>query len=194
VKAPRRPETAQADDAERVIAATRDWLERAVIGLGLCPFAEAPYVRDRIRFRVSAQESTDGLVEELAAELRYLLDADPTVCETTLLIHPHVLNDFGDYNQFLDDADAVVAALGFEGELQVASFHPAYRFADSEPNDVSNCTNRSPYPMLHLLREASVTRAVETFPGVHDIGANNIATLRALGAAGWRALWTQSEG
>jgi hypothetical protein len=191
VSAPRRPPTARAD-AERVLAETRDWLERAVIGLNLCPFAEGAYRRERIRYGVSAHESTRGLLEELAAELRWLHAADPAVCETSLLIHPYVLGDFGDYNQFLDEADAAVAALGLEGELQIASFHPGYRFADSEPDDVANCTNRSPYPMLHLLREASVTRAVETFAGVHEIGEKNIATLRALGEAGWRALWTRS--
>jgi uncharacterized protein len=191
VIAPRRPRTAQADDA--VVAATRDWLERAVIGLRLCPFAEGPYVRGRIRFRVSAQESSSGLLEELVEELRYLHGVEPALCETTLLIHPRVLNDFGDYNQFLDEADAAVAALGLEGELQIASFHPAYRFAGTEPNDVENCTNRSPYPMLHLLREASVTRALEMFPNAGEIGDRNIATLRALGAQGWRALWERRD-
>jgi uncharacterized protein len=191
VTPPRRPDAAQTENAERVIAATRDWLERAVIGLGLCPFAEGAHVRERIRYRVSSQQSTTGLLEDLAEELRYLQGADPTVCETTLLIHPQVLNDFADYNQFLDDADAAVAALGLEGELQVASFHPDYQFADTQPDDVRNCTNRSPFPTLHLLREASVTRALETFPAVHEIGDKNMATLSSLGAAGWRALWNR---
>jgi hypothetical protein len=190
---PRRPPAAHAENPERVIAATRDWVERAVIGLGLCPFAEGAHLRDRIRYRVSAQRSTAGLLEELAEELRYLHVADPALCETTLLIHPHVLNDFGDYNQFLDAADAAVAALGLEGELQIASFHPDYQFAGTATDDVCNCTNRSPFPTLHLLREASVTRAVETFPAVHEIGEKNIATLTALGADGWRALWAARE-
>jgi uncharacterized protein len=180
----------EADSADRVIAVTRDWLQTAVIGLGLCPFAEHAHARDRIRYRVSAQRSTAGLVDDLAEELRYLHDADAALWETTLLIHPHVLDDFGDYNEFLDEADATVAALGLEGELQVASFHPAYRFAGTDAEDVTNCTNRSPYPTLHLLREASVTRAVETFPNVHEIGDKNMATLSALGADGWRALWS----
>jgi hypothetical protein len=191
VTPPRRPEAAQTENAERVIAATREWLERAVIGLGLCPFAEGAHLRERIRYRVSAQQSTTGLLEHLAEELRYLQGADPALCETSLLIHPQVLNDFADYNQFLDEADAAVAALGLEGELQVASFHPDYQFADTDPDDVRNCTNRSPFPTLHLLREASVTRALETFPTVHEIGDKNMATLSALGAAGWRALWTR---
>jgi hypothetical protein len=189
VISPRRPSAAPPDNVERVVAATRDWLEKAVIGLGLCPFAA--HARERIRYRVSAQESTTGLLEDLAEELRYLQDADPALCETTLLVHPRVLTDFDDYNQFLDDADAAVVALGLDGELQIASFHPDYRFEGSEPDDVRNCTNRSPYPLLHLLREASVTRAVETFLGVHEIGAKNMATMSALGEAGWRALWSR---
>jgi uncharacterized protein len=179
---------------DEIIAATRSWLEKAVIGLRLCPFAEGVHTLDRIRYRVSAQQSATALIADLAAELGYLQAADPAVCETTLLIHPHVLNDFGDYNQFLDEADAAVAALGLEGELQVASFHPDYQFAGTAADDVENCSNRSPYPMLHLLRESSVARAVETFPGVDEIGANNIATLNSLGAAGWqqlKAAWTR---
>jgi uncharacterized protein len=173
---------------ERVIAATQNWLEKAVIGLRLCPFAATPYLRGLIRYRVSEQRSSEGLAEELEQELLRLAAADPLVCETTLLIHPHVLGDFLDYNQFLNQADAVVAALGLEGVLQVASFHPAYQFAGSGPDDVENGSNRSPYPMLHLLREASVQRAAETFPAVGEIGNRNIATLRELGAAGLRDL------
>jgi hypothetical protein len=174
--------------AEPVVAATRNWLEKAVIGLRLCPFAASPYWRGLIRYRVSEQRSCEGLAEELAQELLHLAAADPLLCETSLLIHPHVLGDFLDYNQFLDQADAVVAAQGLTGVLQVASFHPKYQFAGSEPDDVENYSNRSPYPMLHLLREASVTRAAATFPDVSEIGNRNIATLRELGAAGFRAL------
>jgi hypothetical protein len=177
-------------EAEHFVTATRDWLEKAVIGLGLCPFAEHVYRGGQLHFKVSGETSTSGLVKDLVAELQRLHAADPAVLETTLLIHPHVLGNFDDYNQFLDDADATVRALGFEGELQVASFHPAYQFAGSGADDVANCTNRSPYQMLHLLREASVTRAVECFPGVHEIGDRNAATLSALGHAGWRRLWT----
>lgn len=179
-------------EAERVVAATRDWLEKAVLGLCLCPFAAAPYRREQIRFRVSEQRSPDGLVHELRQELEYLHAADPEVCETSLLIHPHVLTDFGDYNDFLDTADATVRALGLEGTLQIASFHPAYQFAGSAPTDVENYSNRSPYPLLHLLREASVTRAVAAFPEASEIVDRNLATLRALGTAGWRALMAPS--
>jgi hypothetical protein len=166
-------------------------LEKAVIGLRLCPFAAAPYRREQIRYRVSEQRSTSGLAQELTEELEYLRTADPQLCETSLLIHPHVLADFGDYNEFLGEAEARVRALDLEGALQIASFHPTYRFAGSAPNDVENYSNRSPYPMLHLLREASVTRAVATFPGVNEIVGRNKVTLRELGTTGWRELWTQ---
>jgi len=176
------------ESAEQVVAATRGWLEKAVIGLRLCPFAAGPFARGQIRYSVSEQESTDGLAQELARELTHLHAADPLLCETSLLIHPRVLNDFADYNQFLDRAEATLIAMNLAGELQIASFHPAYQFAGSAPNAVENYSNRSPYPMLHLLREASVTRAVATFPEVNEIGDRNIATLRALGEAGWREL------
>jgi hypothetical protein len=174
--------------AERVVAATRNWLEKAVIGLRLCPFAASPYLRGLVRYRVSEQQSCEGLAEELAQELLHLAAADPLLCETSLLIHPHVLGDFLDYNQFLDRADAVVAALGLTGVLQIASFHPQYQFAGSAPDDVENCSNRSPYPMLHLLREVSVARASATFAEVSEIGTRNAATLRKLGAACFRDL------
>lgn len=177
--------------AEQVVAATRSWLERAVIGLGLCPFAEAVHLRNQIRYRVSEQVSIAGLVQELTEELQQLHAADPLRCETSLLIHPQVLNDFGDYNEFLNEADAVVRSLGLEGELQIASFHPQYRFADSEPDDMANYSNRSPHPMLHLLREASVSRAVASYPQVDEIGVRNIGTLRRLGHDGWCGLWTR---
>jgi hypothetical protein len=185
--------TAHAElDAHQVVDATREWLEKAVIGLGLCPFAEHAFASDRIRYRVSVQTSAASLLQELAEELEHLHATDGAVLETTLLIHPHVLGSFEDYNQFLNEADATVAALRLEGEIQVASFHPDYRFAGTAPDAMENYTNRSPYPMLHLLREASVTRAVDTFPHVHEIGANNVATLNALGQAGWRRLWERS--
>jgi hypothetical protein len=176
------------ESAEHVIAETRHWVEKAVIGLRLCPFAATPYLRGQVRYRVSEQATAPKLAEDLAEELKYLAATDPEVCETSLLIHPYVLRDFLDYNQFLDQADATVASLGLEGELQIASFHPAYRFAGSAPDDIENYSNRSPYPMLHILREASVQRASMTFPEVHEIGNRNMATLRELGDAGWREL------
>jgi hypothetical protein len=176
------------ESAERVIAKTREWLEKAVIGLKLCPFAATPYQRGQVRYRVSEQTTVAGLAEELAEELRYLGAADPNVCETSLLIHPRVLHDFLDYNDFLDRADATVESLGLTGELQIASFHPAYQFAGTAPDDIENYTNRSPYPMLHLLREASIERAAVTLERADEIAERNIATLRELGDAGWRAL------
>lgn len=177
--------------AEQAIAATRDWLERAVIGQQLCPFAAGPYLSNRVRLCVSEQRSTAGLLDELCHELQALQDADPLQCETTLLVHPQVLTDFLDYNAFLDECDGAVAQLGLEGELQVASFHPDYQFAGTSEQDITNFTNRSPYPMLHLLREASITRAVASFPGIDEIGPRNMATLRRLGHEGWRRLWPQ---
>jgi hypothetical protein len=171
-----------------VRAATRRWLERAVIGLNLCPFARAPFVQQRVHVRVSRARSEQALLDDLREELEALHAADPLFRETTLLIHPGVLTDFLDYNDFLDAADATVLALGLEGELQVASFHPDYRFADTSADAIENCTNRSPYPTLHLLRESSVERALETMVDTDDIYRRNIETLRHLGADGWRAL------
>jgi hypothetical protein len=171
------------------VAATRNWLEKAVIGLRLCPFAAEAHRGERIRYRVSAESSNTGLLEELCQELEWLRDADPQQCETTLLIHPQALVDFDDYNQFLDEADAAVLALGLEGELQVASFHPQYQFGGTGADDIENYTNRSPYPMLHLLREDSIARAVAGFAGASEIGARNVETLRRLGHEGWRRLW-----
>ena len=164
-------------------------MERSVIGLNLCPFAESVYRGDRVRFRVSEQRSAAALLEELRAELVYLNAADPLSCETTLLIHPWVLVDFIEYNDFLDVCETTIRELGLEGELQVASFHPQYQFAGTQPEDIENYTNRSPYPMLHLLRESSVERAIAAVPDTDEIYRRNIRTLRDLGHAGWRRLW-----
>jgi uncharacterized protein len=142
-----------------------------------------------VSFRVSEQRSAAGLVEDLHDALIALQAADPAQCETALLIHPWVLNDFIEYNEFLDVCDAVVADLGLEGELQVASFHPHYQFADTQPEDIANYTNRSPYPMLHLLRESSVERAIAAVGDTDAIYLRNIRTLRQLGHSGWQALW-----
>lgn len=175
-------------DSAAVIAATRDWVDKAVIGLNLCPFAKAVQVKGQVRYAVSGAADDDALLRDLTAELESLRDADPSEIDTTLLIHPHVLGDFLDYNTFLDVADAAVEALGLEGILQVASFHPHYQFAGTAPDDIENFTNRSPYPTLHLLREASVGRAVAAFPEAADIFETNMQTLDKLGIAGWRAL------
>ena len=138
---------------------------------------------------VSEQRNPPGLLDELRSELLFLAAADPVRCETTLLIHPLVLTDFLEYNAFLARCDAVVADLDLEGELQVASFHPRYQFAGSQPDDIENCTNRSPYPMLHILRETSVARAVAAVGDSSEIYRRNMRTMRALGPAGWRRLW-----
>ncbi len=172
-------------DPTAIIAATRNWLERAVIGLNLCPFAKAVHVRGQIRYVVSTAASEDELLADLLHELEYLYDADPEQVETTLLIHPQVLNDFLDYNDFLEVADAAVSELDLDGEVQVASFHPDYQFADSPGDDIANYSNRAPFPTLHLLRESSVARAVAAFPDAAHIYQRNIDTLRALGHAGW---------
>lgn len=165
---------------------TRAWLERVVIGLNLCPFAKAVHVRERIRFCLSDATDEETLLADLEDELRRLAAVDENVVETTLLILPGVLGDFLDYNDFLDRADTALERLGVDGDIQVASFHPDYRFADVEADDPANCTNRSPLPLLHLLRQSSVDRAVAAFPDAADIYERNIATLRSIGVAGWQ--------
>ena len=175
-------------DDEQIIAATRNWLEKAVIGLNLCPFAKAVHVKQQVRYVVSNATTAEALLETLMDELQRLSDTDPETTDTTLLIHPFVLNDFLDYNEFLDVADAAVEDMQLDGELQVASFHPDYQFADSDVNDIGNYSNRSPYPILHLLREESISRAVEAFPEAEDIFDKNIATLEKLGHDGWDKL------
>ncbi|WP_414637023.1 DUF1415 domain-containing protein [Arenimonas sp.] len=176
---------------EVVLAAMRDWLEKAVIGLNLCPFAKAVHVKRQVRYVVSQAATEEALLEDLLHELQLLASADPGDIETTLLVHPGVLGDFLDYNDFLDIADAAVEELGLDGVLQVASFHPQYQFADSEPDDMANFSNRAPYPTLHLLREDSVDKAVAAFPEADRIYEANIRTLRELGPAGWRRLFTK---
>lgn len=170
------------------IAETRRWLERAVIGLNLCPFAKAVHAKDQVRFVLSEASDTEALLHQLHDELLWLQAADPQQTDTTLIVHPYVLGHFLDYNDFLDLADALVAELGLEGDIQVASFHPDYQFAGAAPDDIGNFTNRAPYPTLHLLREASVERAVAAFPDPDAIVERNLATLDALGHEGWRKL------
>jgi hypothetical protein len=170
----------------QVCESTRAWLQRVVIGLNLCPFAKAVEVKGQIRYVVSEAREPAALREALATELRALAAAEPELVDTTLLIHPLVLGDFLAYNDFLDDAEALVEELGLSGRIQIASFHPHYQFAGTAPDDIANYTNRSPYPMLHLLREASVSRALATFAQPSRIFENNIERLRALGHDGLR--------
>lgn len=167
---------------------TRAWVHHAVIGLNLCPFARAVQVRGQVRYVVSEARTPDDLLAALEAELRFLAAADPAATDTTLLIHPWVLTDFLEFNAFLGDAEQAVEALGLTGVLQVASFHPGYQFAGTEPGDVTNATNQSPYPTLHLLREDSIGRAVDSMEDPAEIYEANLRTLRELGPEGWQAL------
>ena len=164
------------------IAATTAWLERVVIGLNLCPFAKAVHVKRQIRYFVSEASLPVALLCDLKRELILLASADPERIESTLLIHPDVLNDFAEYNDFLAVCDWAIAELELVGIVQIASFHPQYQFAGTKLKDVTNYSNRSPFPTLHLLREESVTRAVDTYPDAAVIYKKNIATLKKLGA------------
>lgn len=175
-------------DDDQIIAATQNWLEKAVIGLNLCPFAKAVHVKQQVRYVVSSATGPEQLLEELMNELQLLSDTPAEEVDTTLLIHPFVLTDFLDYNEFLDVADAAVEDMQLDGELQVASFHPDYQFAETDANDIGNYTNRAPYPILHLLREGSIEGAVEAFPEAEQIFEKNIETLEQLGHDGWDKL------
>lgn len=175
------------NDAQ-VLEATRLWLEKAVIGLNLCPFAKAVYVKNQVRLVVSKARHADDLLEELDRELDLLVASPAEEIDTTLLIHPSLFEDFLDFNDFLEVAEGVVDEHGLEGVVQLASFHPRFQFDGSEPDDISNFTNRAPFAIIHLLREASVERAVEAFPEAEGIFEANIVTLEKLGLAGWKAL------
>lgn len=175
---------------EDILTATQTWLEKAVIGLNLCPFAKAVHIKQQIRYVVSQARTPEDLLKDLMAELEVLAEANPEQIETTLLIHPAVLLDFLDYNDFLDVADGALEEMDLDGLIQVASFHPDYQFAGSDTDDIENYTNRSPFPMLHLLREESVDRAVLTFPDADVIYEKNMETMRALGHEGWRRLFS----
>lgn len=176
-----------------LIADTRRWIERAVIGLNLCPFAKAVVAKGQVRYVLSDATTPEALLETLGEELLRLRDTPADDIDTTLIVHPQVLADFLDYNDFLDDADTLVEQLGLDGELQVASFHPQYQFAGSREDDVANGTNRSPWPTLHLLREDSVARAVAAFPDPDAIVERNVATLEKLGREGWERLLARED-
>ena len=173
------------DDA---VNATRHWLEEAVIGLNLCPFAKGVHAKGQVRYVVSDAHDEEALLADLEHELHALLAAAPEEVDTTLLIHPGVLGGFDEFVRFLDLVEVVLNMQRLQGVLQVASFHPDYVFADTDRDDITNCSNRSPYPTLHLLREASLDRAVAAFPDAATIYERNMQTLRALGHDGWRAL------
>lgn len=177
-----------------IVTSVETWLERAVIGLNLCPFARAVHVRKQIRYVVSTATEPDQLVRALTEELTHLHGCDPQITDTTLLIHPWILEDFSEYNEFLDIADVILSGMDLEGEIQIASFHPDYQFSGTQRDDVSNYTNRAPYPILHLLREDSIDRAVASVPNTDDIYKRNIATLKNLGRDGWSRLFNKNDG
>ena len=164
---------------DKIKQATRKWLETIVIDLNLCPFAKTEYLNKRVRFSVSAAESQERLLQDLVIELAVLNKrAD---LQTTMLITPNNLQKFDTYNQFLDFTDALLAQMKLEGVFQIASFHPDYQFAGTKTTDVENYTNRSPYPVLHILREASVEKAVKAHPNTEQIAQENIKRLREIG-------------
>ena len=179
-------------NTDEVIAATRSWLEKAVIGLNLCPFAKAVYLKNQVRLIVSSAKHTDSFLEELDRELGFLAAADPEVLDTTLLIHPTLLSDFLDFNDFLELAESAVEEQGLEGTIQIASFHPHFQFEGTAPENMGNYTNRAPFPILHLLREASIERVTTDASVAETIVQRNIKTLETLGQDGWNALWKSS--
>ena len=182
----------------RMVKDTLRWLERAVIGLNLCPFAKAVYVKGQVHCTVSQASNLEALRDDLLQALKDLVAHEPDERDTTLLIIQNLLQDFVDYNDFLNVADDCLLALDLEGEIQIASFHPQYQFAGTDEDDITNFTNRSPYPTLHLIREASIDRAVAAFPDAEDIFEANMATMNQLGLQGWQDLnvgptWPQND-
>ena len=175
-------------DAAIVWQDTVRWLERAVIGLNLCPFAKGVHGKGQIHYVVSSATEGAQLLQELGDELKALAEISPEERDTTLLIAPACFPDFLDFNDFLELADQLLNALDLEGTLQIASFHPAFQFGGTTADDVTNCTNRAPYPTLHLLREDSIDRAVAAFPEAETIYERNMQVLEEMGAEGWRAL------
>jgi hypothetical protein len=178
----------QSSTDQEIIDATQNWLVKAVIGLNLCPFAKAEHVHGRIRYVVSRATDAEDLRAELRREVAWLNEIDPALTETTLFMPVCMLADFLDFNDFLEEADGVVEELDLEGIIQIASFHPQYQFGDAGPDDIENYTNRSPWPTLHLIREASIDRAVAAFPDAADIYERNMSVLRQLGHEGWKKL------
>ena len=175
-------------DAATVTDHTRQWLEKAVIGLNLCPFAKAPHVKNLVRISVSQARHLDGFLEDLDRELQLLGDTPADELETTLLVHPTLFPDFDTFNQMLDIADAAVVDNSLEGIVQIAPFHPDFQFEGTDSDDIGNYTNRSPYPTLHLIREDSIAKAAQAFPDASAIFERNIALLEKMGHEGWDKL------
>ena len=180
-------------DLNQIAEETRHWLQTAVIGLNLCPFAKAVFNKGLIRIEVSLARHLDDFLEHLDRELLLLRDTPAEEIETTLLIEPQLFADFELFNDVLDITDQVLVEHGLEGIIQIAPFHPQFQFADSEPNAISNYTNRSPYPTLHLIREDSIAKAMQAFPDADTIFERNIALLEQMGLEGWQALWKQDK-
>ena len=177
---------ARLENDEEIIQSVRQWVETFVVGMNLCPFAKRELVKNRVRFVTTAATTAEQLLQVLQTELE-LLNADPSV-ETTLLIHPAVLQDFYDFNDFLDCVDSLLVDMELEGIYQVASFHPDYQFGGTRPGDAENYTNRAPYPVLHLLREESLERVIADYPDVDDIPERNIELMNSLGQDKLQAL------
>lgn len=192
--APQPHPPADRDASDAIVAATRHWLVRAVIGLNLCPFAKGVQAKDQIRYVVSEARDVEGMLAALETELRTLVEADAERIDTTLLIFPRAFADFLEFNDALFFAERLLEQMRLTGELQIASFHPHYQFADTQPEDIENYTNRAPYPILHLLREASVERATQAFPDAAEIFERNQETLRRLGHEGWRRWMREQAG
>ena len=180
-------------DLNHIAEETRHWLQTAVIGLNLCPFAKAVFNKGLIRVEVSRARHLDDFLEHLDCELLLLRDTPADEIETTLLVEPQLFADFELFNDVLDITDQVLVEHGLEGVIQIAPFHPQFQFADSEPNAISNYTNRSPYPTLHLIREDSIAKAMQAFPDADTIFERNIALLEQMGLEGWQALWKQDK-
>lgn len=176
------------ESARQAAADTQRWVEKAVIGLNLCPFAKAVQIKGQVRYAVSDAVDEEGVLADLEDELMLISEADPEAIDTTLVILPEALHDFYEFNDFGELSDRLLKRMRLVGELQVATFHPAFQFADTGPDDIGNYTNRSPYPTLHILREASIDRAVEAFPEAEKIYEKNIETMENLGIEGWRKL------
>ncbi|MDK4684659.1 DUF1415 domain-containing protein [Kingella negevensis] len=173
---------------QTIIQHTTNWLEKAVIGLNLCPFAKAPHAKGQIRIAVSHAKHLDAFLEDLDRELQTLLNTPASELETTLLVHPSLFPDFSVFNDVLDMADNALVDNHAEGIIQIAPFHPEFQFEDTEPNDISNYTNRSPYPTLHLIREDSIEKAAQAFPNPAVIFERNIKVLEEMGHEGWEKL------
>jgi hypothetical protein len=173
---------------DQAIADTQAWLDKAVIGLNLCPFAKAVVTKKQVRYVVCMDSEPEQVLKMLREEMQLLINTDAAVLDTTLLIAPNLLSDFLDFNEFLFDCDSVLLSMELEGVLQIADFHPRYQFAGTQADDISNFTNRAPYPTLHLLREESIDKAVEAFPDASLIYERNVKVLEELGREGWEDL------